>query len=365
MTEETTSQATQTAASKEQAAETKPATPEPASIDNTVDVEAEAEAQAVEFPSLFETENVSEAELRGEEEAALEGDKLPEGKSETKEAAASPPKDKKPEGEKAAEKAQDEQGKPPKGFVAIQALHQERGQRQLLTQEVQNLRAELEAVKQGREEIRGSEEEKQVEEEAFEVLSEAAFNELVEEDPVEAIKYDRKLRVYEARQADKAVEQDTVEQSIGMMAAAVPGLYDTDNDVNRKLSDFAAEKGFADVDGLALITDPRTRIISPDGGPPQILGETAANLVIMLNTLFQEVATPRTPTEVEKALTERIRAQVTKEVMSKIKQPAGAEHKSLGDIPGDAGDDATLMRAMTEADFAKLSEADQRRYLGG
>ena len=150
-----------------------------------------------------------------------------------------------------------------------------------------------------------------------------------------------------------------------MMAAAVPGLYDTDNDVNRKLSDFAAEKGFADVDGLALITDPRTRIISPDGGPPQILGETAANLVIMLNTLFQEVATPRTPTEVEKALTERIRAQVTKEVMSKIKQPAGAEHKSLGDIPGDAGDDATLMRAMTEADFAKLSEADQRRYLGG
>lgn len=352
MADKTTSQATP-AVEAAQAA-----TPEPASFDNTIDVSAESEAQATTgFEGLFDTENVSEAELMGEEgtpEQVTEPDPKP---SETKGAEPSPAKD-----EKKADEPVVEEGKPPKGFVPIQALHQERGQRQLLSQEMARIRSELEAIKSGKAtapdvpkpDLVGPE---------FKVLSEAEFDALLEEDPVEAIKYDRKLRAHEAKEAQKAQsanqEQSLIERSIGMMAEAVPGLYDEGSDVNAKLSNFAVEKGFMDLDGLALVTDPRTRIIDANG-KPRMLGETASYLVVMLNNLFQEVSKD----DGNKALTEKIRAEVTKEVLSKITLPAGAEHHSIGDIPGDAGDTINLS-LLSEADFAKLSEADQRRLLGG
>lgn len=344
MAEETTSQATPAAEAAQSA------TAEPASISNTIDVTAESEAQATGFEGLFDSENVSEAELMGEDPQAAEKS------SETKPADTSPAKD-----EKKAEEPIEE-GKPPKGFVPIQALHQERGQRQLMSQELAHLRSELEAIKSGKATTPEVSKPDLVEPE-FKVLSEAEFDALVEEDPVEAIKYDRKLRAHEAKQAQKArsadQEQSLIERSVGMMAEAVPGLYDQGSDVNAKLSNFAVEKGFADLDGLALVTDPRTRIIDANG-QPRMLGETAAHLVVMLNNLFQET----NKDDGSKALTERIRAEVTKEVLSKITQPAGAEHRSIGDIPGDAGN-TNVSAILTEAEFAKLSEADQRRLLGG
>ena len=318
--------------------------------------------------------------MKGEEETETKDDpKAADTQSETKkeDTASSPSKDEKKPDEKASEEsgkeaegkaaqAKDEQTKPPKGFVPIQALHQERGQRQLLTQEVQTLRAENTALKSGKVSEQEAESAKEAE---FEVLSEEDFNELLGDDPVEAIKYERKLRAHEAKQADqkKVADADTatIEQSLGMMATAIPGLYDTDSDVNQKLSDFAVEKGFADLDGLALVTDPRTKIIPTNGGNPQLLGDTAANLVIMLNTLFQEAGVSKEDPD-NKELTEKLRGEITKELLAKIKKPAGAEHKSLGDIPGDAGSDLTLTGGpKTEADFAKLSEDDQQRLLGG
>ncbi len=384
MAEENTSQTTE--ATESAATEAQTPTPEPAAIKDTIDANGKAEGESVEFESLFDSEDVSEAELKGEEEAEVKDDQeSEETPSETKEeTASSPSKDeKKPgeaseaEGEQAdtkADEAKDEQGKPPKGFVPIQALHKERGQRQLLTQQVQDLLTEVTALKSGKtadSETEGSE--KAQPEEAFEVLSEEAFDELLEDDPVEAIRYDRKLRAYETKLAekDKAVkaEASVIEESLGMMATAIPGLYDTDSDVNQKLSDFAMEKGFADLDGLALVTDPRTRVVSANGGTPQLLGETAANLVIMLNTLFQESATlgdKNVDAEaLEKAAEEKVRGKITKEVLAKLKLPAGAEHKSLGDVPGDSGDAELMGGPTNEADFAKLSEADQKRYLGG
>ena len=387
MAEETTSQTTEAAATEQAATETQTPTQEPASIKDTIEAQGKAEGESVEFESLFDSEEVSEAELRGEEETETKDSQESEdSQSETKkeDTASSPSKDEKKSDEEVegsdkkaaakADEAKDEQGKPPKGFVPIQALHQERGQRQILTQEVQDLRSELEALKSGKTVIQETEGAEQSPEETFEVLSEEAFEELLEEDPVEAMKYDRKERAHKAKLAEQAkaaqAETDIINQSLGMMATSVPGLYDKDSDVNQKLSDFAMEKGFADFDGLALVTDPRTRIVPANGGRPQLLGETAANLVIMLNTLFQEMATlgdNKVDAEaLEKAAEEKVRDKVTKDVLAKLKQPAEAEHKSLGDIPGDAGEDiAGLGGPMSEADFAKLSEAEQRRYLGG
>jgi hypothetical protein len=329
--------------------ESQTSTPEPAASENITDAQAQSEGQALQYESLFD-EVVSEAELRGEE---------PDTPSETNEAEPSPPKDdQKPE----EPKPEPEPEKPPKGYVPIQALHQERGQRQLLSQEIQQLKAELAAAKTGRGDDNGQE--AQAPDDEFTVLSEQEFNELLEEDPVEAIKYDRKLRIWESKQAEKAnaqrQEQDVIARSIGMMTSAVPGLYDQDSDVNQRLSDFAIEKGFADLDGLAIITDPRTRVVPARGGPPRLLGETAAHLVTMLNNVFQDIA--KGP-DVTKAKSEQVKAEVTKELLSKLKQqPAG--HMSLGDVPGDAGDDSGI-RPLTESDYAKMSDADRRRFLGG
>jgi hypothetical protein len=141
------------------------------------------------------------------------------------------------------------------------------------------------------------------------------------------------------------------------MESAVPGLYDQDSDVNQQLSDFAVNQGFADLDGLAIVTDPRTKIVPANGGPPRLLGETAAHFVTMLHNFYKQGAVKPAP-DVNK-----VKADVTKELLSKLKQsPTG--HVSLGDVPGDSGDDA-MMRPMSEADYAKMSDADRRRYLGG
>lgn len=344
-------------------------TSEPASFDNTSDAQPPAEGHSVTFEPLFDTESVSDAELMGEEEGEQpKGDQQKQKPSETKEEPATPP----PKDEKKQDEPKEEpptEDKPPKGFVPIQALHQERGQRQMLTQEVQQLRSELEALKSGKQQT----EDGLIAEPAaddFKVLSEAEFNDLLEEDPVEAIKYDRKLRVYEAKKAEKAraesSEREMIERSIGMMAEAVPGLYDQDSDVNQSLSRFAMEKGFDDLDGLSLITDPRSRIIPSNGGNPRPLGETAARFVVMLNNLFKEASLPKDDAGREKAIADKLRAEVTTEVLSKIKQPTGAEHRSIADIPGDAGiDSLNLSGPLTEAEFARLSDVDQRRLLGG
>ena len=342
---------------EETASQTTEATPEPAAITDTVDAEGQSEGQAVEHESLFD-EAVSEAELMGEEAGPA---------TETKEAVSSPPKaaketDPTPEAVTKEEPPADGQEKPPKGFVPLQALQQERTQRQTLSTKVQQLEAQLAAAKDKADGVKPAD----TTTDDFTVLSEEEFNSLVEEDPVEAIKYDRKLRAYEHTQAQKAEaaksEQDIVDRSIGMMSEAVPGLYDQDNDANEQISAFATEKGFVDMDGLSLITDPRTRIIPVGGGKPRLLGETAAHLVTMLGNLFQESKNGK-PIDNTAAVTEKVKAEVTKDLLSKLKQSQSG-HMSLGDVPGDSGLDG-LTQPLTEEAYAKLSGADKRRYLGG
>ena len=326
------------------------ATPEPAAASDTMDVGGQSEGQAVGFESLFE-ESVSDAELMGEE-----------AESETKEeTVSSPPKDEKePETEpETKEDPPDDEGqeKPPKGFVPIQALHQERTQRQVLAQQLQQLQAQLDAAKTAKPEA-----EAQDTDSDFKVLSESEFNELLEEDPVEAIKYDRKLRSWETRQAEEAnaakAEQSIIDRSISMMVDTVPGLYDEGNDTNEQLTNFAAEHGFTDLNGLSIVTDPRTRVIPANGGKPQLLGETAAHFVTLLNDLFQSTKNG------DKTKDSTLKAEATKELLSKLKQSPAGQHVSLGDIPGGDTIDVTA-GPMTEAQYAKMSAEDKRRYLGG
>jgi hypothetical protein len=353
----------------------------PAPSDIQVETPNDVEGLSVEFESLFEGEDVSEDELMGASEE--EGKPTDEGsetqtssKKDDGDAASSQPKDAKQDGEasedkKAAETKDDgegEESKPPKGFVPIQALHQERSQRQTLATELQQMKAELEALRAGKDTTGQGKDAKAGEE--FKVLSEEEFNELLEDDPVEAIKYDRRLRAYEAAQEEAKKAQQTeaelVNQSVTRMSEIVPGLYDENSDINQRLTDFAIENGFTDLDGLAMVTDPRTKVINPNTGKPVVLGETAAHLVTMLHNVFQKMSAPNTEANAEDTgkLTKQIEAEVVKNVLSKIKQPTGEEHRSIGDAPGDAKIDIDTP-VLTEEEFAKLPKDKQKRLLGG
>lgn len=380
MAKETTSQKETT----DKTTATQTPTPEPASIDNTVDVDAPSEAQVVEFDPLFDDEDVSDDDLRGEEAEEKPSDSKSEAKDDT---VTSPPEDKKeskdkkadedkPDEDKAEEADDKEETKPPKGYVPIQALHQERGQRQMLSQQVQSLQQQLESLQSGKQPETVQEDKKP--EPGFEVLTDEQVEELIEDDPVEAMKYDRKFRAYQDRlrsweasqqqkQAAERQEQEVIERSIGMMAESVPGLYDQDSDVNQKLSDFAVESGFADLDGLALVTDPRVKVIPPNGGKPRPLGETAANLVLMLNNLFNEKSNGPDTGKIEKQVEARLRDEITKELLSKLKTDTGAGgHKSIGDVPGESGQESVAnLNPKTEQDFLNLSAEEERRLLGG
>lgn len=389
MAKETTSQESTNQAQAAQETQ-QPATPEPAKFEDTISAgEGQVEGESGGFEALFDDEIISDADLRGEEDAEggeqtgddQGGKEVKASETKKDDSASSPPKDE--EKAKTVEDDQEtddegdgqtgeEEAKPPKGYVPIQALHQERGQRQILSQQLQQLQQELSDLKAGKTGQEGQTDQQQADE-GFKVLSEQEFNELVEEDPVEAIKYDRKLRAHQERQKQQEAaanaEKEAVERSVGMMVEAVPGLYDQDSDVNEQLTNFAIENGFGDVDGLALVTDPKAKVIPPNGGEPRLLGETAANLVLMLNNLFQQRGKANGPdqSKLEKEIEDRLRGEITKEVLGKMKTDTGAgEHKSIGDVPGESGQESTTnLNPTTEADFARLSAEEERRLLGG
>lgn len=338
-------------------------TREPVDGDHTFD---DLETQSVEFDPLFEDEDVTEAELMGEEPEPEADTKEPEVEKET--AAPQPEGDKEEVTDEGKETLDDGGNKPPKGFVPIQALHQERGQRQMLSQEVQQLKEQLATLSQQKPlEDDQRKLDLDTDTEGFKVLSEEAFEELLEDDPVEAIKYERKLRSYEAQQASIAeaekIQNESIARAIGMMTEAIPDLYDTNSDVNQKLTDFAAQKGFQDLDGLAVLTDPRTQVVPSGGSKPKPLGETAANLVVFLNNYFKEAQAFNDP-NASNELKDSLKAEITKSLLQKIKSDSGT-HVSLADLPGDSGNIGDSGDILTEEQFSKLSEAEQKRYLGG
>ena len=196
--------------------------------ENVTDVEIDENAP-VEFNSLFGgDEDVTEAELKGEEKPSQEEEPA---SSESLDDEA------KPDGESTEVKPDDESGMikapdltgdeetikdgeiegksvdggeekpdyskpPPKGYVALPALQEER-------RNVQNLRAQVSTlqtqIEQDAQEVESKE--KEAEQEEFKVISDSEFEELLEEDPDAALLYEHKLRQHEKSKSEERAEK--------------------------------------------------------------------------------------------------------------------------------------------------------------
>ena len=355
------------------------ATAEPTTT--TIPEEGSGVRDDVTLKPLFE-EPVSESELRGEVEdeatAAEEGES-----SETEKTGSSPPEDE--EGtQKAAGGDDDEKGtsegeseagiearseeKPPLGYVPIAALHEERRKRKELAAKVDELLTRFSDSPEESDSDGGTADV----DENFKVLTDEEFDALVEEDPQEAIRYQARLRQYEAKQRAQEEHrrraEEIVRSSIGAVIEAIPDYYNEDGKTARELAAFAAEHGFSG-DMADWMTDPRTLIIPPNAEPPMLLGEGAASLLKMIHALHEKSAKAnpeKVRAELEEEITKEVTAKVTKELLEKFKKDPAGTFRDIGEIPG-SGDDIppAATGLITEEQFARMSEEERRVLLGG
>jgi hypothetical protein len=335
-------------------------------------------------PSLFADETITDAVLRDgeppkEEKPAGEQKETPDATAKAGEAEGQPPaepgkvaeKEAKPDDKKADAAAE----KPPAGYVPLAALHEERGKRQKVSEENaflfnQNteLRAELDSSRQAIEAMQA--EGKVIPRgpgAGFKVLSKPEFEELKDNDPTAAVEYLYDLQIFQEQR--KAAEQHMAAATSMVQAAYreisedIPEIYAEDGAYAGKLIEFAAENGIPK-QLLPVLTNPNTVVQTNSSKAPVILGNGAAALVRFINNMYKA----RGAENVE-ALREQIRAdletEVTAKIMEKIKKAGKADFRDL-DVPTDgSATDRDTMQPITEESYARMTDADRRKFLGG
>lgn len=349
---------------------------------------AEKQDAAKDFGGLFgDEERPSEAELKGEEEEKKEEpEKKEEGekpqetpdqkKGEEKKAADSEPTGKEKAEDKKEEEKKEEPEKPPEGYVPKQALAEARGQNKALKDEIQSLKAEVATLK-----AKPQEKAAQVQDEAewkdFKVLSSKEFNELLDEDPSEAVKYQAKLIEYrefqrqkdDAKKAQAASQQkmqDLITDWTEKIAEAVPGIYEEGSEVGSQLATFAEQHGFGDAAYLEAMTDPRTLIIPYGQDKTYLMGPGAASLLKLLSNAQKKISNAdpdKLREEIIKEHRPKIVEEVTKELTSKFKD-TNTGFRSLGKVPG-GGEEISGPRPLSEEEWAKLPPEKREQYLKG
>lgn len=365
------------------------------------------QGEPVKFKSLFDNETVSEAELKGEEKPpaeeipasseSLDGGVKPkeEGAEAKKPDEAKPAEAKpgdeveKPPGDEEAEKAKaaeiaaekekaesaaiegkpaegEEKKVPPKGYVDLRALQQER-------QTVSDLKGEIATLQAQIDDKEVELEAGEVDQEALKVLSDEEFEDLLEEDPDAATLYERKLRQKEQKEhAEKTAkdgqakavqaEAKAINGFVAEIEAAVPGIYDEGKEVMTKLVDHAEAKGF-DLTYLNAMTNPATKFILPGSKKAHIMGKGATSLVTFLNS---SLAAQNESEGLRAKLLEEVRAEVkeeNKEYLKKFQNDASGV-RFLGDIPGDAGE-IDDKGTYSEKDFHEMTPEAEKKALGG
>jgi hypothetical protein len=319
---------------------------------------------------LFDDESpVSEEELMSEDEEEVGDDHDSEESSEHGEVSDSEDsKDgEESSGEEETESQPKDDKKPPAGFVPHQALKEERIKRQELASEVERLRAEIESVKSLRSEPR----EEKTKADEFKVLSDEEFDELVEESPQDAVRYQRALSKYEKelsrQEAEKFSRAETekrnalsVERAVERVREKIPALYEEGSDHGEKLRDFAIKNGLSP-EAIDRLANPRTMIITPGSNTPVPLGEDAASFVEMINSVFNGSNPEKLKADLEATIRKEVTDSVTKELMAKLnKNPAA--FRDIGDSPG-SSDKPTRNKEYTEDEFMRLSKKEQDAYL--
>ncbi|WP_027178775.1 hypothetical protein [Maridesulfovibrio bastinii] len=130
---------------------------------------------------------------------------------------------------------------------------------------------------------------------------------------------------------------------------------------------FAEDRGLP-TKTIHLLTNPGTMLIDPDTGKAVPLGRRAVDITSFIKDAFDshkatDVEAMRASVEAE--LEEAITAKVTKQLTDKFRGgPQGSEFRGLGDAPGSAEQPGGT-RTLSEAEVAKLSDAEYEKYLKG
>lgn len=341
--------------------------------DSSVQDAAESRAPENETvtSSLF-GETVTDAELMGEEPT----EETPEESTESEEQPETLEEGEPPQETRSGSPAEGETKeavKPPTGYVPLAALHEERGKRQAMSSRIQELEAAVATLSQGKPaEEQPQQEEGQAREDDglpddFKVLSAKEYRELAENDLVEAQIYLHNLNRFQKQeeqnqkeeQQRKAAEHQTkalIQQRYTEMEQTVPGIFAEDGDVNKSLTQFAADNGM-DETFVSVLTDPTTRIVGEDGRVV-LLGKGAVQMLTLLNNAYKAVKPDATKEDL-------LKAQGAAELLGKIHNTTTGYRNIGGTPPGGSSVPNDPNRVVTEAEMARMSPEEQERYLQG
>jgi len=315
--------------------------------------------------NLFGDEEVpTEAELMGE--VSPEGGTPPETPAESAVDTKPPETPAKPEAKPEAKQPATPPEKPPEGYVPLAALQEERGKRQQLAQVVDDLKKVVEDMRN-----KPAEHAETPDEDEFKILTEDEYTKLAEDDIVAAQVYLYKLAEHDKKQATKEKGQaktddmaTKVNEQVMLrhkeIEEAIPGIYDEGNSVNKDMTTFAVENGM-DVDYLAALTDPGSRITLSDGST-FILGRGAVGLTKMIHSTMTKNKNGAVDVN---ALRETIKKEVTQEMLEKFRTSGADAFRSTGDSPGVGEKPIDTAGQVTEDTFRNLSEDQQERLLRG
>ena len=330
------------------------------SKDQPADQKAEEEKQAAKESEKIKATEEAETKAKAEEK---ETEKELKAKEEADKQAAKEKADKKPE-------------KPPEGYVPHAALHETRE----LLKEEKAARKALEAKFD--ELVAKKDEPEPVMPDGFKILTDLELDELIEDDPQGAMRYQAKLAKYEKQQAtanqsmrDQHREAESVVMTtVDRIEKAVPGIYDGEKTIAKDLADFAIESGFKDEAFLEVMTNPATVVIPAGTDKRVLLSNGAASLIEMLHKIHtssssaegKEVDIEKLRSDIREEETEKIKAEVTKDLLAKLKpEHVPSDYRNIEELPGSQDAPIASNKQYTEAEFARLSEADQEKLLGG
>ena len=260
---------------------------------------------------------------------------------------------------------------PPKGFVPTAAVREVREENRQLKERLRVLEAKVlepPPVKTAQPipEVRAD----------FKVLTGPEFKELSEESPRDALVYMAELRDYEKAEsikadATRAQAQREVEvnnlfnESVKLMEEAVPDLFTEGSTAQQELAEFAETVGFTK--DMFYLTNPETQVILPGESEPVYLGTQAASFVKMLADLRAKPGSKGAVDEaaLRKTIEADLRKTLEAEILNKIKTGKGTSFRSIGDIPSSDSEVPGSKAPLTEAQYARLTPAQQKAYLSG
>lgn len=264
-------------------------------------------------------------------------------------------------GEQAGDPGDAGKTKPPKGLVPIQALHEARAAIKRSQDRIALLEQQIKSVPQA-----------QVNPD-FKVLNREEMTELAEEDPAGYAAYMHDFMQFQQAQMtagqQNRLQTDMAEAQMGVVNASwqamrqtVPDLFTPEGGFNQEkehtLVRFAEEGLGMDRQTINTLTNPATRILTPDGKVVP-LGLGAASVVQMLHLGAQaDVSAMRAQIEAE------LRPALIKELTQKFKNPdAGGGFQSLSSVPGQK--EKQFSGSDREDDWFGISAEEEERLLRG